>query len=120
MNKKLVDLILQNKLAESNELLESILKQKVHDILEAKKLSVFNPDRPGDIIKGLKRDAAIKLVMAHGYTLARHGAEHDIYSNPAHPEIEHKSIPIPRHQGELHVGVARKIQKALQALVPAL
>ncbi len=119
MNKQLVDLILQNKLTESNELLESILKQKVHDILEAKKLSVFNPNRPGDIIKGLKRDAAIKLVTAHGYTFKRHGAEHDIYHNPDHPDIKYKSVQIPRHKGELHVGVARDIQNALKTLVPA-
>lgn len=116
--KDLIDLIYESKLSECDNLLKSILKEKILLALEAKKIFVFNPDRPGDIIKGLKRDDAIRLVQAYGYKFNRHGGEHDVYTNPEHPDIKHKSIEIPRHKGELHNFVTRKIQNALKTLKP--
>ena len=116
--KTLINLIYENKLSECDTLLETILKEKILLALESKKITVFNPKRPGDIIKGLKRNDAIRLVQAYGYKFHRSGAEHDIYTNPDHPDIKYKSVPIPRHQGELKVGVARDIQNALKKLTP--
>lgn len=118
ITKDLIDLIYQNKLSHSDNLLKDILKEKILLALESKKITVFNPKRPGDIIKGLKRNDAIKLVQSFGYKFDRHGSKHDVYTNPEHPDIKHKSIEIPRHQGELHVFVARQIQNALKTLNP--
>ncbi len=39
------------------------------------------------------RDQALKELYAAGYTLKRHGANHDIYSNPKYKS----TIPIKRH-----------------------
>ncbi len=116
--KQLIDLAYENRLSECDDLLNKILKEKISLALESKKITVFNPKRPGDIIKGLKRNDAIKLVQSFGYKFDRHGSKHDVYTNPEHPDIKHKSIEIPRHQGELHVFVSRQIQNALKTLNP--
>lgn len=54
------------------------------------------------------RTKIIARLNADGWTLARHGSEHDVYTNPNRPG---SVITVPRHR-ELSPGVARQIAKA--------
>ena len=57
----------------------------------------------------MKRKALIKLLEAAGCELIRHGANHDIYFNPAN----NKKTSVPRHT-EIADTLARMIQKQLE------
>lgn len=50
----------------------------------------------------MKRRDLVKLLEANGWTLFRHGANHDIYTDGK------QSLPIPRH-GEIKENLAQSI-----------
>ncbi|MBB4042030.1 putative RNA binding protein YcfA (HicA-like mRNA interferase family) [Microvirga flocculans] len=53
------------------------------------------------------RAKIIRRLEQDGWTLARHGSEHDLYKNPGKPGV----ITVPRHR-TVSPGVARSIAKA--------
>jgi len=56
----------------------------------------------------VNRIAVIKILVAHGCFLYRHGSSHDIYMNP----INGRKAPVPRHN-EIKDSLLRLIQKQL-------
>jgi predicted RNA binding protein YcfA (HicA-like mRNA interferase family) len=59
----------------------------------------------------LKRDDLIRLLLAAGCVLVRHGGRHDIYLNPATGQKQ----PVPRHR-EIDEALAKHIRKFLGIL----
>ncbi|KAA3404029.1 type II toxin-antitoxin system HicA family toxin [Akkermansia muciniphila] len=55
----------------------------------------------------MKKSELLKMLLASGVTLHRHGNRHDIYYSP----ITGKTIPVPRHAKEIATGTADKILK---------
>jgi predicted RNA binding protein YcfA (HicA-like mRNA interferase family) len=53
------------------------------------------------------RAKIVARLMQEGWELARHGADHDLYRNPARPGV----IVVPRHR-TLSPGVARSIARS--------
>ena len=59
----------------------------------------------------MKRDDLIRLLLAAGCVLVRHGGRHDIYLNPATGQKQ----PVPRHR-EIDEALAKHIRKYLGIL----
>lgn len=55
----------------------------------------------------MKTSELIKLLKDSGAYLSRHGSNHDIWFSPK----TGKSIPVPRHKGEVKSGTAKNILK---------
>ena len=56
----------------------------------------------------MKRDELVRLILAAGCVLHRHGGKHDIYANPRTGQKQ----PVPRHR-EIETVLAKHILKYL-------
>jgi mRNA interferase HicA len=56
----------------------------------------------------VKRRELVRSLAEHGCYLKRHGANHDLYINPANGRV----VPVPRH-AEIKNTLARAIRKQL-------
>lgn len=61
----------------------------------------------------MKREALLRELRQAGCVFKRHGANHDIWTNP----VTSRSAPVPRH-AEVAEGVVRRIRKQLNLKAP--